>query len=189
MARRRLHGESLVYAEAHRHEIPELWKRNGHRVDSADRDWTEYAHGCREPLALIEEYRDIGQNLYDKNFTMTKRMAERAQIPAYMVAWRVNRPKEVDEEIERLQRRVLELEAQYPITQISARMIYPTRTRFQTMQPSDWWLHVCAHHADHYTRCSVCQQKVAPVQRDGLETYKERSALWSPMQLRMREAA
>ena len=189
MARLRKYGESLLYAETHRHRIPELWKRNGHRVDSADRDWTEYAHGCREPLVLIEEYRDRGHNLRDKNSSMTRRMAERSHVPAYLVGWQTERPVEVDQRIAELQREALALELQYPITKITARRIWPKPTDFHVMEADDWWLHVCAHHADHYGRCERCQRRVSPIHRQGLDDYKQRSPLWTPVQMPLLGAA
>lgn len=48
--------------------------------------WCEYDDGTKEPLALIETARDVGQDY--KSATVTARLAMLARLPAYVVLYR-----------------------------------------------------------------------------------------------------
>jgi hypothetical protein len=50
--------------------------------------YVEYDDGTKEPLALIETARDVGQEY--KNATVTKKLAERANIPCLVVLYRLS---------------------------------------------------------------------------------------------------
>lgn len=153
MARSRKYGEDLTYAEWHRNALPEKYGRIGHRIDMADRDWTEYCHYCKTPLALIEEVRDRGQDLLDKGTSVTRNLAAALKRPAYLMAWRSERPPEVDAEIEALHSRIRELEAQWPIVEFTIRPLLRRTTRLMTVTPDEWLEHLMIIHREHHAEC------------------------------------
>lgn len=154
MARSRKYGEDLTYGEWHRTALPEKYGRIGHRIDMANRDWTEYCHYCKVPLALIEEVRDMGQDLLDKGVSVTRHLATMAQMPAFLMAWRSERPPEVDDEIDRLNRRIRELESQYPITGFTIRNLRHRGRKLESVTPDDWLEHLLIIHRQHHAECS-----------------------------------
>jgi len=158
VARTRKYGEDLTYGEWHRDALPEKYGRIGHRIDMADRDWTEYCHYCKTPLALIEEVRDVGQDLRDKGVAVTRNLAMMAQMPAFLMAWRNDRPPEVDEEIDRLNRRIRELESQWPITGFTIRNLRHRSSRLEPVTPDDWLEHLLIIHREHHAECSSANE-------------------------------
>ncbi len=50
--------------------------------------YVEYDDGTKEPLALIETARDIGQNY--KNATVTRKLAARANLPCFVVLYHLS---------------------------------------------------------------------------------------------------
>lgn len=153
MARSRLYGEDLTYGEWHRHALPEKYGRIGHRIDMANRDWTEFCHYCKVPLAIIEEVRDVGQDLLDKGVSVTRSLATRAQLPAWLMAWRSERPPEVDREIEALNGRIRELEAQYPITGFTIRDLRQPGRQLVRLGTDQWLEHLLLVHRQHHADC------------------------------------
>lgn len=149
----RYNARDLTYSAAHRHALPELYQRNGHRAAAADRDWTEFCHYCWEPLGIFEEVRDRGQDLADKQTGVTARLAERAGLPAGLIAWRNERPPEVQAQINRLHAELRELEGAYPITGFTARALRPERGRFEEVTPKEHWRRIMLLHAEHWARC------------------------------------
>jgi hypothetical protein len=180
MSRLRKYGEDLTYGEEHRHRLPQLYKRIGHRIDMADRDWTEFCHWCKEPLGIYEEIRDVGQNINEKATTVTRRLANMAGIPAFLFAWRVDRPAEVQREIERLNSRVRELESSYPILGFQAKQLSPVRGQVIRMTTEEWWQDILALHRDHHRVCSKANQCEKPVKAEALEECVNGSELWTP---------
>lgn len=188
--RRRFAANDLTYAEAHRRDLPFLYKRIGHRLDTLDRDWTEFCHWCKEPLGLYEEIRDVGQNLCDKNTRLTRRVAERAGLPAFLFAWRVERPLAVQEEIDALSRRIRALEAGFPIRQFRARQLWPKMGPVVTYSPPQWWeLGVLALHRAHHATCDKAAHYEIPVNLDRLRDARNASPLWTPTDQLTLEAA
>ena len=62
---------------------------NAQRLAMIDVDhiiWVEYEDENKEPLALIEEAEDVGQN--NKPSTVTRGLAQRANLPAMLVLWK-----------------------------------------------------------------------------------------------------
>lgn len=153
MARSRKYGEDLTYGEWHRTALPEKYGRVGHRIDMADRDWTEYCHYCKMPLALIEEVRDRGQDLRDKGVSVTRNLAASANIQAYLMAWRNDRPAEVDREINVLHARIRELESQWPITQFTIRNLRQRQQRLRRITPDEWLETLLIIHREHHSEC------------------------------------
>jgi len=110
------------------------WHR---RVEPADRntltyidlDAVEYCHRCREPLALLELARDVGQAF--KPTTVLRALAERAQVPAYLVFYKPD--------------------ADGNIIGFRMRQVYPRAGEWQTLSPGEYAaflvrlrsLHVC----------------------------------------------
>lgn len=153
MARSRLYGEDLTYGEWHRHALPEKYGRIGHRIDMANRDWTEYCHYCKVPLALIEEVRDRGQDLLDKGVSVTRALATMADVHGYLMAWRNDRPPEVDREINLLNARIRELEAQYPIVEFTIRNLRAQDRKLTPVTPDQWLEHLLIIHREHHHEC------------------------------------
>jgi len=58
-----------------------------------DIDSVEYCSTCFEPLALLELARDVGQS--HKPHIVTKKLAEKAGLPAYVVFYKVNEKGEI----------------------------------------------------------------------------------------------
>lgn len=170
MARSRKYGEDLTYAEWHRSALPKLYGRIGHRLDLANRDWTEYCHYCKKPLALIEEVRDVGQDLLDKGVSVTRNLARLAGgMDAWMLGVRIDRPREVDDEIDRLNRQIRQLEAEWPITGFTVRDL---RRRGLTKVSTDEWLEkILITHRQHHLTCA--QAREFPVKAGKLLSVKE----------------
>lgn len=68
--------------------MPELYGRIGHHTNMVDADWEEFCFFCRTVIALGEETQDRGQNLRDKSTTITRDLAWRSGLPAFLVAWK-----------------------------------------------------------------------------------------------------
>jgi hypothetical protein len=159
MARSRRYGEDLTYAEWHRHALPAQYGRIGHRIDMADRDWTEYCHYCKTPLALIEEVRDRGRDLCDKGISVTRNLAAAARLDsAYLLAWRSERPAEVDREIEQLHGRIRELESQWPIVGFTIRDLLKPGCLLQRVTVNDWLERLLILHREHHQTCSRARE-------------------------------
>jgi hypothetical protein len=54
-----------------------------------DIDQVEVCLKCSEPLALVELAMDVGQSIYSKKAFIMKRIAERLNVPAFVVMYRV----------------------------------------------------------------------------------------------------
>jgi hypothetical protein len=169
---RRWPGEDLTYSQSHRELMHQLFSRGnhdvGHRTKMVDRDWTEYCHWCRTPLALIEEVRVLKsheQAFADKPTTMTEITAQLAGIPAFLVGWQNERPDNVQDEIDRLNKRIRDLEAAYPIVSFRARWLSP-RGPIVNLTPRQWWDWVYLLHRDHHGRCQRARRFEFPVRHD-----------------------
>jgi hypothetical protein len=187
-AGRRHPGDDQTYARAHVEEVIRQFPRIGHHIDALDRDLTEYCHFCKEPLELDELVRDVGQPLGSKPVTLTRRVAQRAVIPAKLIAWRVARPPEVDAFIDKLNEQVRSLEARYPITQITVRdLVNGTGQRvsakWHSMAPEEWWLNRLALHRSHHAVCAAAARSTYPVNMKELAelaAYRRGSGLYVP---------
>lgn len=188
MARSRRYGDDVAYSEEHRWRLRELYQRIGHRIDVADRDWTEFCHHCKEPIAIIEQVRDVGQDILDKATTVTRKLAQRADVPAFLMAWRVERGLDLQAEIDRLMARVMEIQTSSPITQFKVRQIYPVGPRkVKSLEPDDYWKHIYMLHRDHHRTCArAAANGEIPVHGQRLSAAKGESRLWLPVQHSMR---
>ena len=178
MARRRKYGEDLTYAEAHRLSLEELYPRIGHRLDMADRDWTEFCHYCKQPLALLEEVRDNGQDLNDKATTVTRKLAQAASVPAWLLAWRTERPLEIQRRIDELHAALRELESRYPIVGFTAKPIAPAPGALARLSPAEWWKFVLSIHRRHHLSCPRAKAEEAPVKREQLFDFVAKSPMY-----------
>jgi hypothetical protein len=179
MARRRKWGEDLTYAEWHRQFLPHVYPRIGHRQDMADRDWTEFCHHCKEPVAVIEEVIDRGQDINDKATTVTRKLASRADVFAALVAPRIDRPTAVQQEIDQLNSRLRELESAYPIMRFAAKQLWPNRTPLRTYLPDEWAEQLLILHRSHHHICVAARRNGEyPVNEDRLWVAKGRSGIW-----------
>ena len=71
-----------------------LWHRGlEDDITMIDIDSVEYCSTCFEPLALLELARDVGQS--HKPHIVTKKPAEKAGLPAYVVFYKVNEKGEI----------------------------------------------------------------------------------------------
>lgn len=116
MARNRTFPPDLTYGEWHRPDsiCRFLSEGSAHVADALaliDIDCTlylEYDDRNKEPLALIETARDIGQQ--SKPATVTRRLAQKADLPAFTVLYKIADsqnpayPSEADIESFRVQR-------------------------------------------------------------------------------------
>lgn len=178
MARRRKYGEDLTYAEEHRLTLEQLYRRIGHRLDMADRDFTEFCHWCKQPLLLVEEVRDKGQDLRDKATTVTRKLANMAGIHAVLCGWRTERPKEVQDEIDRLNTRLRQLESEYPIVGFKVRLLAPEhRAEIEDIEPSAWWEYVLHTHRRHHLDCQAARGREIPVAVDHMYAAAQRHPL------------
>lgn len=192
MARRRKYGEDLTYAEEHRHQLEHLCRRIGHRLDAADRDWTEFCHWCKEPLGIYEQVRDIGQDINDKATTVTRKLAASASLPAFLFAWRAKRPAAVEARIQALNTELRELEAAHPIIGFKAKQLYPRRGELVPLTPDEWWKEgVLILHRDHHRSCHAAKRnRELDVHVPRLLDARNRSRLWTPAdQLTLGDAA
>lgn len=158
MARRRKYREDLAYSEWHRHRLAELYKRIGHRLDMADRDWTEFCHHCKIPLAIMEEVVDRGQNLDEKSTRVTRNLARMAEISAYLIAPRTERPRAVQDEIDRLGALIFELEAAYPIVEFHIKELYPEHTGLRSLTPDEAAEFFLLLHRRHHETCQEARR-------------------------------
>jgi len=183
MARRRIYGEDLTYAEWHRRELPVFYNRLGHRLDMADRDWTEVCHFCRAPLAVAEEVLDFGQDLRDKAVTITTKLGRRARVPALIFAPRIERPMQVQNRIDELNAEIRALESQHPMLYITARRLWPSPTDFEKYTPREWAAEIYLLHRDHHSICARAQLQHPVVDTARMRAAQDASRIWVPTQL------
>jgi len=70
------------------------------------------------------------------------------------VAWRIERPAEIQAEIDELNRRVRQLEALTPIVGLRVRRLTPVDSReYVKVTPAEWWEQVRAMHGRHWHEC------------------------------------
>lgn len=178
MARRRRYGEDLTYAEWHRNRLAQLYKRIGHRLDMADRDWTEFCHHCKMPLAIIEEVVDRGQNLNEKSTRVTRNLAGMADIEAYLVAPRTERPRKVQDEIDRLHGLIRDLEAAHPIVEFHIKEIHPDHTDLRSLTPDEAAEFFLLLHRRHHETCQQARRGGEfPVRQKALREAMERNGI------------
>jgi hypothetical protein len=87
--------------------------------------YCEFDTATSEPLALIETARDVGQ--HRKRATVTRRLAQRASVPAYVVLYRVSdTPNPADP-------------SQGDIEQFRVRRLWPRpEAAWRTLGPQEW---------------------------------------------------
>jgi len=130
----------------------------------ADRDFTEFCHFCKEPLLICELVRDVGQNLYDKATTVTRRLAARSGVHAYLLGYEVHRSWSIQREIDDLNQRVIELEQRTPPTAFRVRSLYPICGELRTVSPNEWAQWLLLSHRRHHATCR--RATLFPVHRE-----------------------
>lgn len=181
MASRRKYGEDLTYDEWHRVALPELYGRIGHRQDQANRDHTEFCHHCKQPLAVIEQVLDVGQDINDKATTVTRNLAAGADVFAVLLAVRIERPPEIQAEIDGLWQRLLEIYRAYLPVSFKAKQLWPVRTRLHDFTPGEWAEQILILHRNHHLDCAKAHTNgELPVHVRRLWVAKSRSGLWVP---------
>jgi hypothetical protein len=153
--RPRTHGQDYAYGIEHMENFPRQYQRIEHRFKLADIDWTEFCGYCHKPLMLVEMRKDTeaGLDINDKSSTVTGHLARGAGIPAYALGVYVDRPREVQAEIDQLNKRVLELTRQWPITKFQAQLRTPHRGSVERLEPAEWWEIVALTHSEHHVDC------------------------------------
>lgn len=185
MARARRYGEDLTYSEWHRNTLPKLYHRRGHRLDMANRDDTEFCHFCKWPIGIVEEVVDRGQDLNDKATTVTKRLAENANIPALLVAPRIDRPPEIQARINDLNAEIRRLEAQHPITYFTVRRLWPHPTKLERLTPEQYAAEIYLLHRDHHQHCLKAQRDDPVYKLAEINAARATSFVWVPRQERL----
>jgi len=185
MARARKYGEDLTYSEWHRNALPLLYIRTGHRLAMANRDDTEFCHFCYDPIGIVEEVVDRGQDLSDKCTTITERLAKRANIPALFVAPRFDRPAEVQARINELNVEIRRLEGLHPITSFRMKRIWPHPSKFERLAPEDFAAEIHLLHRDHHQHCSKAQRSHPVYKEAAINAARAKSYVWVPMQQRI----
>jgi hypothetical protein len=71
----------LAFSMWHRETCPDSW-------GMIDADFVGFCRDCNEPLFLVEHANDVGQS--HKSFDVTKALAAKAGIPAYVVLYGTN---------------------------------------------------------------------------------------------------
>lgn len=159
MARRRQYIEDIVYAEEHRNHLPNMYRRIGHRLYMADRDFTEFCYYCKAPIAIIELVRYIGQDLRDKGVTVTTQLARAASIRGAMVAYMVERPADVQNEIDNLGKRLMLLQTSYPISGFIVKSLNPAGHDFVRYDdPEQYWKWIYTLHREHHACCRTAKR-------------------------------
>jgi hypothetical protein len=187
MARNRVYGEDLTFAEWHRNRLPELYVRTGHRLDMANRDWTEFCHHCKATLAMWEEVTDRGQNLADKATTVTRGLAERANVHALLVAPRIDRPRDVQRTIDMLNTEIRRLEALHPISRFTVRRLFPEMGPFVTLTPDEFAAEIHLLHRSHHEWCTPARRSAPVTRAQALEDARVSSRVWAAIQPRLME--
>jgi hypothetical protein len=172
-------GIDETYGYWHREELPRLYRRAGHRLYAADRDWTEFCFYCKNALGLIEEVRFVGQDLLDKGVTVTRQMARSSGLPAWLLAWETNRPPDVQRMIDGLNRQVRELAEQYPITGFRVRILNPHESRhIERLSPAKWAETLLILHRAHHLRCRPAAARDPVLRIDTLAEAMRTNPAW-----------
>lgn len=184
--RPRTHGTDYAYGIEHMENFPRQYQRIEHRFKLADIDWTEFCGYCHRPLMLVEMRRDTetGVDINDKSSTVTGHLARGVGIPAYALGVYVDRPSEVQAEIDRLNKRVIELTRQYPITRFQAQLRVPRRGEVKRLEPSEWWEIVTLLHSEHHIDCRKARESGERLANHAwiAKARKTHSGLWTPEQ-------
>ncbi len=177
--RDRIYGVDLAFAEWHRHYFKEHYHRRRHCMSMADRDWTEFCYYCGEPLAILEEKLDFGRrNLLDKDYRTTIRLAELSRLRSFMIAPKIERPQEVQDEIDELQARVIKLQTQHPIPYFSVMELWPRRdNQLRTLSEEDFALFIASLHRHHHDQCEAAARMTDPVDLVQLNRIRQRLGL------------
>jgi hypothetical protein len=188
VSRPRRYGHDYAYGLQHFERFPEQYKRLSHRFAMADVDWTEFCgyERCRKPLMLVEMFRDSerGIDLSDKGVSVVRQLAKGVGAAAYVMAYFAIRPRGVQTEIDALNRRVLDLTRQWPITRLRAQRLDPKRGRVFTYTPDEWWELVALSHSEHHHHgCSWARRSSEQLANPAwLAAAQGRQALWVPPQ-------
>lgn len=115
------YNRDLSYSIWHRH--PNLPKD----ISWIDIDACEYCDICKEPLALIELAIDVGQE--EKPFTVTKKLAEKANIEAYLVLYKLDFDNPIKKYSKNAQGNKVKI-IHYPVISFRVKQIFPKHTKF-----------------------------------------------------------
>jgi len=104
-------------------------------IDLDARLWVEYDDDTKEPLALIEIAQDVGQR--HKSATVTQKLAERAELPAFLALYRLaDIPNPADEDWPDIDRfRVKRL---WPRTEQEWRICTPNQWAHTLLSMREW---------------------------------------------------
>jgi len=111
-------------------------------ISFLDIDWVEYCDKCKTPLAICELAQDIGQE--HKPTTITRKLAEMAGIPAWLIFY-----KKAEDKF------CLECGEAHLSDIISFRVkqVYPLLTEVVEISPDKWKERLIRLHREH-----VCKQ-------------------------------
>lgn len=150
--RKHKHAIDPTFGLWHRNYLTDLWRALGHRLLFADRDWTEVCNFCRQPIALIEEVLDVGQNLDEKSVRWTQKLGLAARVPAYLVAPRLKRSQERAKRIKKLEAELRDLYCEDDIEQFTVKNLIP-HGPLHEYSVEDYALFTAALHRMHHASC------------------------------------
>lgn len=161
MVKQRVFLNNDIYGSWHREALPDLYPRRGEIMDVADRDWTESCHACRDTILIVEELLDVGQDLRKKATKITRKLAARAGVPAFLVATCIDKdlfnalaPKYHD-----LQRQIREIESQLKPTGFKVRNITKNGPIIK-LTPDEWAEKLYQFHREHQHHCSPSKDPI-----------------------------
>lgn len=197
MSRPRRFGHDYIYGIEHFEHFPSQYDRLAHRFKLADVDWFEFCGypRCSRPHTMIEMFKDTlrGQDLADKGVSVTRQLARGVNAYAYVMAYLTERPRAVQDEIDKLNARVIELTRAWPITRFRAQLLEPYRGKIITCTPNEWWELMAIRHSDHHETCGEAQRSAdelaSPAWLARARERQRRTGLWVPTQEPLWEAS
>lgn len=128
----------LTYSKWHRPKSMArfLDDRYAYNLDFIDLDAIEYCYFCKEPLALLELARDVGQPY--KSTTVCCNLANRANLPAYLTFYT---PRNGD------------------IVEFRVQQVAPSFEEYGILTPREYAGLLQSLREDHYPECERCNKK------------------------------
>lgn len=131
----------LVYSKWHRPQSISrfLDDQYAYNLDFIDLDAIEYCYFCKEPLALLELAKDVGQS--HKSTVVCCNLANRANLPAYLVFYKSENGD---------------------IAQFRVRQVAPVFEDCGILTPKEYAELLQNFRESHYPECERCQPAARP---------------------------
>jgi len=121
----RTHSRDLHYSQ---------WHRRVHGLAYVDIDSVESCPRCQQPICLVEFARDVGQDITKKRAHVTRNIANRLGIDAYVVLYKLDE-REID------------------IAGFRAIRIAPKRSKEHAFTPAGWGEYLKRLQSEHQLVC------------------------------------